>query len=149
MLRKLVSLLTTSVSSHLPLVCAMGGFFLGGYAAHIHYDANLAELEKQAYAIQAKLQKEKNEALSQVVNKQVELDTWRRAHDKRIADLTHRVQLADARRKRAEQAAAGAPQTDAGQCRALLVRGAAVVRGCSELLGAAVARHDALAELNK
>lgn len=149
MLWNLLSLLAKTVSKNLPLACAMAGFFVGGYAARMHYDAKLAELDKQAYAIQVKLQKERNEALNQVVKKQLELDAWRSAHDKRIADLTHRVQLADARRKRAEQASAGASQSDDGQCRALLVRGAAVVRGCSELLGDAVTRHDALAELNK
>lgn len=149
MLWNLLSLLAKVVKGNLPLACAMAGFFLGGYAAHVHYAAKIAEIDKQAYVRQAELQKERNEALTQVVNKQLELDRWRSTNDKRIADLTHRVQLADARRKRAEQAAGAAPDTSEGQCRALLVRGAAVVRGCSEVLGDAVTRHDALAELSK
>lgn len=149
MLWNLLSLLVKAVKGNLPLVCAMAGFFLGGYAARVHYDAKIAEIDKQAYVRQAELQKERNEALTQVVNKQLELDRWRSTNDKRIADLTHRVQLADARRKQAEQAAGTAPDTSEGQCRALLVRGATVVRGCCEVLGEAVTRHDALAELSK
>lgn len=132
-----------------PVVAVIVAFFAGGYLAHLHYSEELATLEKQSYAIQAQLAKEKNEALAQVVNKQVELDSWRSTHADRISDLTKRVQLAEARSKRATESAGSTASTSEGRCRQLLVRGAEVVGRCSKLLGNVVSKHDTLIELNK
>lgn len=134
----------------IPVIGAMLAFFLGGYLAHLHYASEIAELNEQAATVQAQLQKEKNEALTRVVEKQVELDTWRDTASKRISDLTHRVQLAEARSKRAAKSdTTSAPATGEARCRELLVEGANLVGRCSDLLGSVVVKHDTLVELNK
>ncbi len=132
-----------------PVLCAVAAFFAGGYLAHLHYSDQIAEFERQSYAIQAELVKERNEALAQVVNKQVELDSWRTSHADRISDLTKRVQLAEARSQRANEAAGSPASVNETRCRQLLVRGAEVVGRSSKLLGNVVSKHDALVEYNK
>lgn len=136
-------------SATVPVLGAIVAFFAGGYLAHLHYSDEIASLEKQSYAIQAQLEKEKNEALAQVVNKQVELDSWRNTHADRISDLTKRVQLAEARSQRANEAAGSPLTTSETRCRQLLVRGAEVVGRSSKVLGNVVSKHDALVEFSK
>lgn len=130
-------------------ICGIVCFVFGAYVSHLNYSAELLRMSEQSYLRQVELQKERNEALAQVVSKQVELDNWRRSNAQRISDLTKRVQLAEDRRKRAEQATGSVTVTDEGRCRNLLVRGAEVVGRCSDVLGDAVKRHDALIEFNK
>ncbi len=133
----------------IPVIGIALAFFLGGYLSHLHYEAELAELNERAATVQAQLQKERNEALTRVVEKQVELDTWRDTNSKRISDLTRRVQLAEARSKRAKSDTTSTPATGEARCRELLIEGAELVGKCSDLLGSVVVKHDTLVELNK